>query len=132
MSQHREHWDEMVSYEKNGDLTEEGFPVVRMNGKHYIMYPSDRTSMGKRGMEMLIVFSDGPLAGESIYSNNIWCQGDIPAEYLDKLPSNAYQGQDWVLQPFEREGYSLENWLKKQLVQLPKTNSISADIDSVD
>ena len=27
--------------------------------------------------------------GEVIETNNLWCQGEIPAEYREKLPNNA-------------------------------------------
>lgn len=94
-------WDEKVAWRDAGDLrpaTRRGRdpePVVRVGGVHYVIGPEpardrngrfDRIGLGYGGSEFRFrMLADG----REIISHNMWYQGPIPVEYLDRLPDNA-------------------------------------------
>ena len=60
--------------------------TVRVNGTHYIIGQDNRIGFqGFGGAEFRIKFHDG----RYIVSHNLWCQGDIPERFKDRLPDNA-------------------------------------------
>ncbi|MFE0207040.1 hypothetical protein [Streptomyces sp. NPDC058985] len=67
----------------------DGAPVARVDGQHFILKPYDRTGdpqwRGFGGHEFTFRFTDG----REVVSNDVWCQGDIPARFRGRLPDNA-------------------------------------------
>lgn len=60
--------------------------TVRIRGRHYQIEPDTRHGMkGFGGYEHRIRFTDG----REVVSHNLWTQGEIPSDYLDRLPDNA-------------------------------------------
>ena len=74
-------WAEKVLERDNPD-------VVRINGVHY--HIGEERNGGKQfsgfgGRQFAITFHNG----RQVTSTNLWCQGDIPARFADRLPDNA-------------------------------------------
>lgn len=71
--------------------TEEGEPVFRSNGHHYVISPEDDGSYfrGHSGSLHYVYYHTGPFAGTIVRTSNLWSQGDIPEEYQNDLPDNA-------------------------------------------
>lgn len=77
------------------DLTEEGFPIVRHRGYHYVVKPKKDpkgyrehgggSSLGHGGREFRFVLEDGT----ALVSNDVWFQGSIPLAYRQRMPDNA-------------------------------------------
>ena len=62
--------------------------TVRVSGTHYMISPDNSSTLGFKGFggaEFRIKFNDG----RYIVSHNLWCQGDIPERFKDRLPDNA-------------------------------------------
>jgi len=61
---------------------------VRIKGTHYIIAPDNPNRNAFRGFggaEFNIRFNDGRL----VTTHNLWCQGDIPKRFRERLPDNA-------------------------------------------
>ena len=58
---------------------------IRINGTHYM--PSNDTGpfKGYGGHDFKIQMN----SGEVIHTSNLWCQGDIPENFRERLPDNA-------------------------------------------
>jgi hypothetical protein len=65
--------------------------VARIDGKHYIIGDENDPSYfrGFGGSRFTIKFFDGPNAGKTITTTNLWYQGMIPDDFRDELPNNA-------------------------------------------
>lgn len=61
--------------------------AVRVNHEHYMLGEEDATGYfrGFGGRSFRIYFFDGRV----VESNNLWCQGEIPEHFWDRLPDNA-------------------------------------------
>jgi len=62
--------------------------TVRVHGTHYLISPDNSSTFGFKGFggaEFRIKFHDG----RNIVSHNLWCQGDIPERFKERLPDNA-------------------------------------------
>jgi len=62
--------------------------TVRVDGTHYYIdddKPRGSSFLGFGGAEFNIKFNDGRL----VTSHNLWCQGDIPEHFKERLPDNA-------------------------------------------
>ncbi|WP_327335869.1 hypothetical protein OG384_04345 [Streptomyces sp. NBC_01324] len=89
-----EFWEEKVRRAENGDTVpalgrDAAAPVARVNGWHYIVKPFDATTpkqyLGLGGTVLTFRFTDG----RQLTSNDVMCQGEIPAHFRDRLPDNA-------------------------------------------
>lgn len=87
-------WEEKVRWAENGDEMpatgrHAAAPVARVDGWHYIVKPHNTTSppqfLGFSGALFVFEFADG----RAITSNDVMCQGEIPAHFRDRLPDNA-------------------------------------------
>lgn len=83
-------WDEKVKWAEAGDQTPDGRQTLRVDGVHYVvgheeLGHNEPQFRGFGGRKMVFELFDGTL----IESTNIWCQGDIPTVYRDRLPDNA-------------------------------------------
>jgi hypothetical protein len=60
--------------------------VARIDGTHYF-YEDDKDGgfKGFGGRKFEIKFHDG----RTVVTRNLWCQGNIPAHFRDRLPDNA-------------------------------------------
>lgn len=84
-----------IAWHEDGDQARfrtwdtDGVPVARVNGWHYVIKPMDTSSpphyLGFGGRLFTFRFHDG----REVTSNNVMCQGEIPARFLDRLPDNA-------------------------------------------
>ena len=68
--------------------------TARINGWHYRIgkempptYPSHL--LGSAGRRFAIVFPDGRV----VVTHNLWCQGQIPEHFRERLPDNARFGE---------------------------------------
>jgi hypothetical protein len=62
--------------------------TVRIDGTHYHIgkeTSSYRACRGFGGRHFRIQFHDGRI----VETTNLWCQGDIPKHFRDRLPDNA-------------------------------------------
>lgn len=71
--------------------------TVRVKGVHYIIGPEKLKNehklspymrnavRGHGGAKFMVYFNDGRI----VETNNLWCQGDIPDGFRDRLPDNA-------------------------------------------
>lgn len=62
--------------------------TARINGTHYYIEddkPRNSSFCGFGGAEFNIRFNDGRL----VTTHNLWCQGDIPYHFKERLPDNA-------------------------------------------
>lgn len=95
-------WDAKVAWYESGDLTPDGSLVAHADGAHYIlgapMPDAPASWKGYAGSRFQVTFICGPHAGKVIVTDNLWCQGSIPDEYLDRLPPNA------IVEPFVARG----------------------------
>jgi hypothetical protein len=82
-------WGEKLQWKLNGDLTDDGDKVVRVNGNHYVLAADTGNFKGHGGREFDVEFTDGPHKGERMKCRNVWAQGKIPEDYKDVLPDNA-------------------------------------------
>ncbi|MEU6925516.1 hypothetical protein [Streptomyces sp. NPDC046631] len=87
-------WTEKVRWVENGDEMpalgrHAAAPVARVNGWHYVIKPMNTTSppqyLGFGGRLFTFQFADGRV----VSSNDVMCQGEIPANFADQLPDNA-------------------------------------------
>ncbi|MFD7868020.1 hypothetical protein [Streptomyces sp. NPDC059783] len=87
-------WEEKVRWSENGDeMPAHGrhaaAPVARVNGWHYIVKAYNTTTpaqyLGFGGAVFVFRFEDGT----ELTSNDVMCQGEIPAHFRDRLPDNA-------------------------------------------
>lgn len=62
--------------------------VARIDGTHYYIRPNDPDSpfQGFGGRQFFIYF---PNDERTISTRNLWCQGDIPPRWRERLPDNA-------------------------------------------
>lgn len=86
-------WMEKIRWAQNGDKTEQGSQVLRIEGKHevahaYIEGELPRFGVGYGGA----LFKWKLFTGEEGKSNNVWHQGTIPEHFRSRLPDNA----EWV------------------------------------
>jgi hypothetical protein len=91
-------WTEKILWALAGDVTEDGRPVMRVGGRHYVLSPDlGRTEPGMRGFGgRLFRFRLITAPDESrpvVESRNVWSQGVIPTELRDLLPDNATMEQ---------------------------------------
>lgn len=61
--------------------------TVRVNGVHYRITPDNAKAafQGFGAHEFKIKFNDG----RNVVTHNLWCQGEIPVIFKDRLPDNA-------------------------------------------
>lgn len=92
----RRFWSEKVEWAEAGDQTPKGSYAVRVEGKHYagdleagLVRNDGRQFLGFSGAVWYIQFTSGPHAPKLFRTNNLWFQGDIPADMRDRLPDNA-------------------------------------------
>ncbi|MFC7794587.1 hypothetical protein [Streptomyces cinereoruber] len=88
-------WNEKVTWATNGDTVPSRIPgspddhVARADGWHYVIRPMDHDTpaqyLGFGGRLFTFRFTDG----REVVSNNVMCQGQIPARWRDRLPDNA-------------------------------------------
>ncbi|MET8571866.1 hypothetical protein [Streptomyces sp. NPDC004783] len=83
-----------IAWHQDGDQMRfrgqaEGIPVARVNGIHYVVQPYNHNAppqyLGFGGTRFTFRFHDG----REITSNDVMCQGEIPARFHDRLPDNA-------------------------------------------
>ena len=75
-------WEEKIA------LADDYTPIV--DGTRYHMTESKQVTpgwsgMGHAGRKFYIEFFDG----RKYVCNNLWCQGDVPSEFKDRIPNNA-------------------------------------------
>lgn len=90
----RPFWKEKLYWLEEGDRTETQNPVLRVNGKHYVIEDQHYNRYfdeprGCGGAQYFFEITIGCFAGTLLFSSNVWCQGDIPEEYRDRLYDNA-------------------------------------------
>ena len=79
-------WAEKVVWLNNGNKTEDGQKVARIDGRHYVIGSEDDTGFrGFSGHEFKIKLNNG----EEIITKNLWHQGSIPEELKEILIDNA-------------------------------------------
>lgn len=79
-------WWEKIYWRANGDLTNDGHRVVRVNYNHYVVHPDGSTTFqGFGGRKYVIRFHNG----DEVTSHNLWHQGEIPKRFREHLPNNA-------------------------------------------
>lgn len=71
--------------------TEEGEPVFRANGQHYVISAEDDGSFfkGHSGRLFYVYYHLGPFAGKIIRTTNLWSQGEVPEGFQNELYDNA-------------------------------------------
>lgn len=82
------HWHEKLAWKAQGDPNQ-----VIVAGVHYHISPDDETSLkqlggwgsGFGGSKFKVRFHDG----REVVSRNLWCQGDVPERFRERLPDNA-------------------------------------------
>mgnify|MGYP001075640171 CR=1 FL=1 len=83
-------WGKYVKAMQNGDLTEDGLMVARIDGEHYVIGPENTVGFrGFSGRRFVIRFTVGPHAGEIVETTNLWHQGTISHGYEKILHDNA-------------------------------------------
>jgi hypothetical protein len=74
----REQWAIYIRWAEQGDRDDDGHPVIRSRGKHFVFLPTptgrDRIFLGHGGS----LFRARLLDGTVIESRNVWMQGEIP------------------------------------------------------
>jgi hypothetical protein len=81
-------WLEKVYWADSGDRTPDGEHCIRIGGHHFVAYPgliAPQPFMGHGGR--ITKWADNH--GGIYESNNVWNQGEIPQEFMDRLPDNA-------------------------------------------
>lgn len=78
-------WLEKVVWHHNGDKTEDGRRVARINGEHYILGVGKGLARGYGGRRFEIIFN----TGETVICNDLWSQGTIPPAFKEVLQDNA-------------------------------------------
>lgn len=59
---------------------------IRVDGKHYFIVPNEKGYMrGFGGERFVIECSNGTI----VVTRNLWCQGEIPKNFKNKIPDNA-------------------------------------------
>jgi hypothetical protein len=90
------HWAGYIDRHRNhNDATEDGLPIVRMRGVHYVFRPyvndvRSASFLGHGGRTWEVRTLDGRV----LKSNDVWCQGDIPLALRAMLPDNAEKIND--------------------------------------
>ncbi|MET8746357.1 hypothetical protein [Streptomyces sp. NPDC004728] len=88
------YWEERVRWAENDGMmpacgSEPAGLIARVNGQHYVLKPFNTTRqsqwLGHQGQVFTFRFTDG----RQYTSNDVWCQGEIPAHFRDRLPDNA-------------------------------------------
>lgn len=95
----RRFWDERLAWVENGDRNEEGRPVIRADGKLYVVgkepseadWRANRSHLGMGGLRCTFRML---ATGETLTTRNLWYSGTIPADYTSRMPDNA----EWVAQ----------------------------------
>lgn len=86
-------WMGRILAMNNGDKTDYGLPVLRMNGHHYIAGErntgTNKGMLGYGGREWTVEYTTGPDKGTFVYTNNMWHQGEIPEQLKPVMPDNA-------------------------------------------
>lgn len=82
-------WLEKVSWSESGDRTPDGENCIRINGHHFVAMPGLIPSQPFMGHGGRIMRWWHVIDGMRT-SNNVWHQGEIPEEFRDRLPDNAY------------------------------------------
>lgn len=82
-------WSEKHIWLQNGDMTEDNEMVARIGGYHYVLGDGKHLLKGSGGRNHYIKFTSGPHAGKEVTCNDLWQQGKIDSEWLDRLPDNA-------------------------------------------
>lgn len=78
-------WAEKVKWFNNGDITDEGLRVIRINGVHKVVGDGSYVVRGCGGTEYTFILK----SGEKITSDDVWIQGKIPEELKNILVDNA-------------------------------------------
>jgi hypothetical protein len=93
---HKAFWNEKLEWADAGDRTPEGSYTVRIDGRHYVgnleaglVRNDGRQFLGFSGAVWYIQFLSGPHAPKLFITNNLWHQGDIPADVRSRMPDNA-------------------------------------------
>lgn len=81
-------WEHRVREMQTGDLTKNGYPIIRCEGHHYTLgdYGRNIRGAGYGGHQFRFRMKD---TGQIVLSRNVWSQGEIPLEYLSILIDNA-------------------------------------------
>lgn len=93
---HDAFWDHWLDRHVNhNDTTEDGFPIVRCESRHYVVSPqkdaaryrqsNGGSSLGFGGHQWTFALADGT----TLTSNDVWSQGLIPLKYRSRMPDNA-------------------------------------------
>jgi len=83
-------WSEKVQWMNNGDKTEDGRKVFRVNGVHYVAGPEGATKIrGCSGAHWKFEYLSDAHEDKIVESTNVWHQGDIPKELTSILVDNA-------------------------------------------
>ena len=88
---HKAFWNRALQLYLDGDKTENGNLVARIDGHHYIIGDEDDSPSlrGFAGREFNIVFIYGPHKDKKVTTTNLWYSGEIPEEYASVLVDNA-------------------------------------------
>lgn len=81
-------WPEKIQWEDNGDVTEDGLPVIRVGHQHYVIAPEDEKGLfrGHSGRKFVFKMKS---SGKIVETTNLWAQGAIPKNFWEDLPDNA-------------------------------------------
>jgi len=83
-------WAEKVQWMYNGDKTEDGRKVFRVNGLHYVAGSEEPSTMrGCGGAHWKFEYLSDAHEDKIVESTNVWHQGDIPEELTSILVNNA-------------------------------------------
>ncbi|MGW4075959.1 hypothetical protein ACWELB_21020 [Streptomyces asiaticus] len=84
-------WLEKISWHEAGDAFpgDTSIAVARVDSVHFVVRPMNSTlparHLGLGGRQITFRFNDG----QTVTSNDVMCQGDIPAWFRSRLPDNA-------------------------------------------
>jgi len=76
-----DHW--YMHIQMDAGENKDRFVIVERT--HYLMAPETGNMRGFGGRAFAIRFHDG----REVVSRNLWCQGQIPAHFISRMPDNA-------------------------------------------
>ena len=84
-------WWKMVKARTMGDITNEGYRTVVVDGNHFRIANEEQTGYfrGYGGAKFIINFLDGT----TVTTTNLWSSGRIPEKFREHLPDNATFGK---------------------------------------
>lgn len=115
---HKKFWEEKVQWAENNDVVlgeKLQRLALRVDGRHYVVtgvpddYSETRGSgYGYSGHTFYWQWTDHSqqlIDGKVWRCNNVWSQGEIPPEFLDRLPDNAIWAthEEWEAQNNQKE-----------------------------